>query len=201
VRTMPSCGAYFAEDYVFHGPGGGLGFEEFRAYFASLRAAFAGLRLVGEQIIADGRFLAARNTFAGGFTGVFTSSPIGAVEPTGRHIEWEVINTFRYDQDGRLAQEWAQTGYRSFLAKLCVNRHGAPPSRTIRGRSARGHWPRRSGAPVTSGGRRRCRGSAPDPAGYPAPRASCSRASSRRCPGLSMVMGSSPRSQPRASSC
>src|SRR5690242_18196909 len=120
VRTMPSCGAYFAEDYVFHGPGGGLGFEEFRAYFASLRAAFAGLRLVGEQIIADGRFLAARNTFAGGFTGVFTSSPIGAVEPTGQHTEWEVINTFRYDEDGRLAEEWVHTGYRSFLAKLGV---------------------------------------------------------------------------------
>jgi hypothetical protein len=31
-----------------------------------------------------------------------------------------VINTFRYDQDGRLAEEWAQTGYRSFLAKLGV---------------------------------------------------------------------------------
>jgi hypothetical protein len=27
----------FAEDYVFHGPGGDLGFEELRAYFASLR--------------------------------------------------------------------------------------------------------------------------------------------------------------------
>jgi hypothetical protein len=36
--------AYFAEDYVFHGPGGDLGFEELRAYFASLRAAFPGFR-------------------------------------------------------------------------------------------------------------------------------------------------------------
>jgi hypothetical protein len=31
-----------------------------------------------------------------------------------------VINTFRYDQDGRLAEEWVQTDYRSFLAKLGV---------------------------------------------------------------------------------
>jgi predicted ester cyclase len=111
---------YYAEDYVFHGPGGDLSFEELRAFFASLRAAFSNLRLVREQIIADGRFLAARNTFSGDFTGVFTSSPIGPVEPTGQHVEWEAINTFRYDDDERLAEEWVQTDYRSFLAKLGV---------------------------------------------------------------------------------
>jgi len=59
--------AYFAEDYVFHGPGGDLGFDELSGYFASLRDAFSGLRLVREQIIADGNFLAARSIFSGGF--------------------------------------------------------------------------------------------------------------------------------------
>ena len=111
---------YYTEDYLFHGPGGDLGFDALRAYFASLRAAFSGLRIVREQIIADGRFLAARNTFSGDFTGVFTSSPIGPVKPTGQHVEWEVINTFRYQDDGRLAEEWVQTDNRSFLAKLGV---------------------------------------------------------------------------------
>ena len=110
---------YYAEEYIFHGPGGDLGFDELRAYFASLRAAFSNLRIVREQIIADGMFLAARNTFSGNFTSVFTSSPIGPVEPTGQHVEWEAINTFRYD-DGRLAEEWVQTDYRGFLAKLGV---------------------------------------------------------------------------------
>jgi SnoaL-like domain len=38
--------AYFSEDYVFHGPGGDLTFDQLRAYFGSLRAAFADLRLV-----------------------------------------------------------------------------------------------------------------------------------------------------------
>ena len=51
---------YFAEDYVFHGPGGDLSFEELSAYFASLRRAFSNLRIVREQIIVDGNFLAAR---------------------------------------------------------------------------------------------------------------------------------------------
>jgi predicted ester cyclase len=112
--------AYFAEDYVFHGPGGDLGFDELSAYFASLRAAFGDLRLVREQIIVDGNFLAARTTFSGDFTGVFTYSPIGPVEPTGQQLEWEVIGTFRYNDHGRLAEEWVQTDYRSLLTKLGV---------------------------------------------------------------------------------
>jgi predicted ester cyclase len=111
---------YFTQDYAFHGPGRDLGFDELRAYFASLRAAFGDLRIVREQIVVDGNFLAARTTFSGDFTGVFTYSPIGPVKPTGQHIEWEVIGTFRYDDDGRLAEEWVQTDYRSFLTKLGV---------------------------------------------------------------------------------
>ena len=112
--------AYFAEDYVFHGPGGDLGFDQLSAYFASLRAAFTDLRLVREQIIADGTFLAARTTFSGDFTGLFTHSPTGPAEPTGQHLHWEVIGTFRYRHDGRLAEEWVQTDYRTLLTKLGV---------------------------------------------------------------------------------
>ena len=112
--------AYFSKDYVFHAPGGDLSFDQLSAYFASLRAAFSDLRLVREQIIADGRFLAARTTFSGDFTGVFTYSPIGPVEPTGQHLEWELIGIFRYDDDGQLAEEWVQTDYRSLLTKLGV---------------------------------------------------------------------------------
>jgi predicted ester cyclase len=112
--------AYYAEDYLFHGPGGDLGFDLLAAYFASVRAAFSNLRIVREQIVADGKFLAARTTFAGNFTSVFTFSPIGPVQPTGQHVEWEVIHTFRYDDGGRLAEEWAQMDNRSLLAKLGV---------------------------------------------------------------------------------
>jgi predicted ester cyclase len=123
--------AYFNEDYVFHGPSGDLSFDRLRAYFASLRAAFSDLRLVREQIIVDGNFLAARTTFSGDFTGVFTYSPIGPVEPTGQHLEWEVIGTFTYDDEGRLAEEWVQTDYRGFLTKLGVT----TTESTERGRS------------------------------------------------------------------
>ena len=51
---------------------------------------------------------------------MFTYSPIGPVEPTGQHLEWEAIGTFRYRDDGRLAEEWVQTDYRGLLTKLGV---------------------------------------------------------------------------------
>ena len=122
---------YFADGYVFHGPGRDLSFAELSAYFASLRAGFSNLRLVREQIIVDGDFLAARTTFSGDFTGVFTDSPIGPVEPTGQHVEWELIGMFRYDARGRLAEEWVQTDYRSFLTKLgVVTTESATPRRS-----------------------------------------------------------------------
>ena len=56
----------------------------------------------------------------------FTYSPIGPVEPTGHHLEWELIGTFRYHDDGRLAEEWVQTDYRSFLTKLGVTTTESP---------------------------------------------------------------------------
>ncbi len=74
---------YFAEDDVFHRPGGVMTFDELRTYFASLRAAFRDLRIVREQIVVDGSFLPARTTFSGDFTGVFTYSPIGPSSPLG----------------------------------------------------------------------------------------------------------------------
>ena len=112
---------YFAEDYVFHGPGAERDFEALRGYFASLRDAFSDLRLKRAMIIGEGEYLAARTIFSGVFTGVFTMSPVGRLEPHGKAVEWEVMNIFRYNADGRLAEEWVQTDYRGFLQQL-----GAP---------------------------------------------------------------------------
>jgi hypothetical protein len=83
-----------------------------------------------EQIIVEGNFMAARTTFSGDFTGVFTYSPIGLVEPTGQHLEWELIGIFRYDDEGRLAEEWVQTDYRGLLAKLGVTTTESAPQAT-----------------------------------------------------------------------
>src|SRR6202034_4380573 len=59
--------AYFAADYIFHGPGADLSFDQLSAYFTSLRAAFTGLRLVREQMIPGGGIPAAATTVSRGF--------------------------------------------------------------------------------------------------------------------------------------
>jgi predicted ester cyclase len=109
---------YFAAGYVLHLPGVDIDFEALRAYFASLRAAFTDLRLVREQIIVEGPYVAARTSFSGLFTGEFTQSPVGPVQPHGKPVEWEIMNMFRYDTESRLAEEWVQTDPSILAAKL-----------------------------------------------------------------------------------
>ncbi len=60
----------------------------------------------------------APTTFSGDFNSAFTYSPMGPVEPTGPHLDGEVIGILRHDDEGRLAEEWTQTDYRIFLTKL-----------------------------------------------------------------------------------
>ena len=40
------------------------------------------------------------------------------MEPHGKPIAWEVMNTFRYDADSRLAEEWVQTDPSILVEKL-----------------------------------------------------------------------------------
>ena len=117
--------AYFAAGYVLHLPAAEINFEQLRGYFATLRAAFPDLAIRRAIIIGDGRYLAARTIFSGTFANVFTQSPVGALKPTGRHVEWEVMNIFRYDEQDRLAEEWVQTDSNTFVEKL-----GGAPSRS-----------------------------------------------------------------------
>ena len=110
--------AYFSPDFKFHGPSGDLSYGELKSYFASLRAAFTNLQVRRAAIIGEGPYLAARTIFSGTFAKVFTRSPVGPLQPNGRHIEWEVMNLFRYNDDGSLAEEWVQYDLRSLLQKL-----------------------------------------------------------------------------------
>ena len=48
------------------------------------------------------------------------SECVDGSSPPASKLEWEVIGTFRYDDGGRLAEEWVQTDYGSFLTKLGV---------------------------------------------------------------------------------
>lgn len=48
----------------------------------------------------------------------FTHSPVGPLPPNGNRVVFELMNIFRYDDQGRLAEEWVQTDNRSRLRQL-----------------------------------------------------------------------------------
>jgi predicted ester cyclase len=115
--------AYFAPDFTFHGPDGAeLDYQGLKAYFASLRGAFDDLTITRGIVVVEGDYVACQTTITGSFTREFTHSPVGPLPPTGRPVVFELMNIFRYEEDGRLAEEWVQTDNRSRLRQLGVER-------------------------------------------------------------------------------
>jgi predicted ester cyclase len=107
------------ENFRFHGPDG---FESdyagLTAYFASIRAAFDDRKITRGIIVAEGNTVACQTWIEGTFAREFTQSPAGSLPPTGTRVVWDLINIFRFDDDGRLIEEFVRTDYRSFLRQL-----------------------------------------------------------------------------------
>ena len=111
--------AYFAPDFVFHGPDGAESdYEGLKGYFASLRAAFDDLTVSRGIMVVEGDHVACQTTITGTFAREFTHSPVGPLPPNGRRIVFVLMNIIRYDDQGRLAEEWVQTDNRSRLRQL-----------------------------------------------------------------------------------
>jgi predicted ester cyclase len=111
--------ASFAPDFAFHGPDGAeLDYEGLKGYFASLRAAFDDLAISRGIIVVEDDYIACQTTIAGTFVREFTQSPVGPVPPNGNRVVFELMNIFRYDEQGRIAEEWVQTDNRSRLLQL-----------------------------------------------------------------------------------
>jgi predicted ester cyclase len=87
--------------FRFHAPDG------FETDYAGLTNYFKAIRC---QTWIEGKFVRE-----------FTQSPAGSLPPNGQRVVWDLSNIFRFDDQGRLAEEWVRTDYRSFLRQL-----GAP---------------------------------------------------------------------------
>jgi predicted ester cyclase len=111
--------AYFAPDFRFHGPDGAESdYAGLKGFFASLRAAFDDLAISRGIMVVEGDYIACQTTIAGTFAREFTHSPVGPLPPNGERVVLELTNIFRYDEQGRLAEEWVQTDNRSRLRQL-----------------------------------------------------------------------------------
>jgi predicted ester cyclase len=111
--------AYFAPGFRFHGPDGAESdYAGLKAFFESLRAAFDDLTISRGIMVVEGDHIACQTTIAGTFAREFTHSPAGPLPPNGERVVLELMNIFRYDEQGRLAEEWVQTDNRSRLRQL-----------------------------------------------------------------------------------
>ena len=113
-------GSYFdTENFAFHAPDGfDTDYAGLTAYFRSLRAAFDDRTIRRGIIVAEGEYIACQTWIEGTFVRPFTQSPAGRLEPTGAHIVMDLINLFRFDDQGRIIEEHVRTDYRSFLRQL-----------------------------------------------------------------------------------
>ena len=105
--------------FRFHAPDGfDTDYAGLRDYFKSVRAAFDDRSIRRGIIVAEGDFIACQTWIEGRFVREFAQSPAGALRPNGRRIVWDLINIFKFDDQGRLLEEWVRTDYRSFLRQL-----------------------------------------------------------------------------------
>ena len=113
-------GTYFdQENFRFHGPDGfEADYAGLTAYFASVRAAFDDRKITRGIVVAEGNTVACQTWIEGTFVREFTQSPAGPLPPTGSRIVMDLINIFRFDDDGRLIEEFVRTDSRGLLRQL-----------------------------------------------------------------------------------
>ena len=108
--------------YRFHGPDGfETDYSGIANYFKAIRAAFDDRSIRRGIIVAEGNDIACQTWIEGKFVREFTQSPAGSLSPNGQRVVWDLLNIFRFDDQGRMVEEWVRTDYRSFLRQL-----GAP---------------------------------------------------------------------------
>jgi hypothetical protein len=103
--------SYFdTRKFRFHGPDG---FEADYAgltnYFRSMRAAFHDRSIRRGIIVAEGNYIACQTWIAGRFVRQFAHSPAGTLPANDQRVVWDLMNIFRFDDQGRLVEEWAGT--------------------------------------------------------------------------------------------
>jgi predicted ester cyclase len=112
--------AAFSPGFTFHAPGVEIDYDGLAAYFQSLRDAFDHLKITRGIVVVEANHIACQTTIEGDFVREFTQSPVGSLPPNGQHVVFELINIFRYDDQGRILEEHVQTDNRSLLQQLAA---------------------------------------------------------------------------------
>jgi predicted ester cyclase len=112
--------SYFdSNQFRFHAPDGfETDYSGLAGYFKAIREAFDDRSIRRGIVIAEGNYIACQTWIEGRFVREFAYSPAGPLSPNGERVIWDLMNIFRFDDQGRIVEEWVRTDYRSFLRQL-----------------------------------------------------------------------------------
>lgn len=115
---------FFAQDFLFHGAAGDMDLAQTKAFFAVLRATFSNFRCERRHIAVDGDFVGCLTTMSGRFVNPIDLPPVGTIQPTGSDVSFDLVNLFRYNEAGELAEEWARYDTLGLMTQLGVDTIG-----------------------------------------------------------------------------
>jgi steroid delta-isomerase-like uncharacterized protein len=106
---------YFTDDVVWHG--GSLGKIVGADNMVNLLHAFIGalpdLNAAEQDLIASGDLVAVRLVV----TATHSSDLLG-IPNTGRRVEWDAVDIYKVEDDGKISEEWALDDMASFASQL-----------------------------------------------------------------------------------
>jgi steroid delta-isomerase-like uncharacterized protein len=117
---LAAADALLAADFSLHVPLpiSGPGIEAINNVITSCRAAFGGLHVTIDDIMADGDNVTCRFTAHGTHTGEFMGIP-----PTGRDITMTGIEIFRI-RNGKIAELWGEANLMGLVKQLGAYQSG-----------------------------------------------------------------------------
>jgi predicted ester cyclase len=83
-----------------------------------LRHAFDNRKITRGIVVVEDNYIACQTTIEGDSVREFTQSPVGSLPPNGQHVLFELIHIFRYDDQGRIEDEYVQIDNRTVLQQL-----------------------------------------------------------------------------------
>lgn len=110
--------AWVADEYVNYTPLGPLDRAGLIGFFQGIHASLSDFTMTREAILVDGDLGATRATIRGVFDGEPFATPMGLVEPNGAAIVVPVHTIHRFNEEGRMVEEWASFDVLGFLTQL-----------------------------------------------------------------------------------
>lgn len=83
-----------------------------------MREAFDDRSIRRGIVVAEGDHLACQTWIDGTFAREFSQSPVAPLAPNGKRVVFDLINIFRFDDRGRLIEDWVRVDNRGLLRQL-----------------------------------------------------------------------------------